>query len=342
MKIARLANNMPMVKRALVQTSYVIALLLCRDLPAQPLAWQPERGIEIVVPSGPSGGNDKAARTLHAILQGKGLLSVPVNVVNKPGGGGAVAFAYLNQKASDARYISVIPVTLLTNHITGRSTVTYTDFTAIAQLYSEYIGFAVAANSTLDGKQLIARLRQDPASIAFGFASSAGNQNHITIAMVAKSAGADVKKLKTVVFGSGGQAITALLGGHVDVSSSGVSGSLPHHQSGKARIIAVAAPARIPGPLANVPTWKELGLNVVFSSWRSVIGPKGLSDAQLAYWDNVLRQMVATEEWKKDLEANLWVQHYMSSKESKAFLDGQYADIKSIVSELGLAAQRQN
>jgi putative tricarboxylic transport membrane protein len=342
MKKGPLANRMLTVKCLLVQAAYLMAVLWCQDIQAQSLPWQPERGIEIVVPSGPSGGNDKAARTVHAILQAKGLLSVPVNVVNRPGGGGAVAFAYLNQRPSDARYISVIPVTLLTNHITGRSTVTYTDFTAIAQLYSEYVGFAVAANSTLDGKQLIARLRQDPASIAFGFASSAGNQNHITIAMVAKAAGADVKKLKTVVFGSGGQAITALLGGHVDVSSSGASGSLPHHQSGKARIIAVAAPERIPGPLANVPTWKELGLNVVFSSWRSVIGPKGLSEAQLAYWDKVLRQMVATEEWKKDLEGNLWVEHYLGSKESKAFLDRQYADIKSIVTELGLAAQRQN
>lgn len=324
---------------ALIAAACVIAALPCSSPRAQTPAWQPDKYIEIVVPSGPSGGNDTAGRTLHAILQGKGLVHVPLNVVNKAGGGGAVAFSYLAQKRNDARYISVIPVTLLTNHITGRSTYAYTDFTPIAQLYSEYIGFAVPAASMLDGKQLIARLRQDPSSVSFGFASSAGNQNHITIAMVAKAAGADVKKLKTVVFGSGGQALTALLGGHLDVSSSGVSGSLPHHQSGKARIIAIAAPVRIPGPLAGVPTWKELGLDVVFSSWRSVIGPKGLSDAQLAFWDSVLKQMIATDEWKKDLEANLWVQNYMNSRESRVFLDRQYAEIKAILTELGLAAQ---
>ena len=317
-----------------------IAICYCPLSRAQSHAWQPDRYIEIVVPSGPSGGNDTAGRTVHGILQGRGLVGVPLNVVNKAGGGGAVAFSYIAQKRGDARYISVIPVTLLTNHITGRSAYAYTDFTPIAQLYSEYIGFVVPAASTLDGKQLIARLRQDPSSISFGFASSAGNQNHITIAMVAKAAGADVRKLKTVVFGSGGQALTALLGGHIDVSSSGVSGSLPHHQSGRARMIAVAAPARIPGPLAGVPTWRELGLDVVFSSWRSVIGPKGLSEAQLAYWDAVLKQMIATDEWKKDLEANLWVQNYMNSRESRLFLDRQYAEIKAILTELGLAAQQ--
>jgi putative tricarboxylic transport membrane protein len=321
------------------RVALMLAILPVEFAYAQVPAWEPERFVELVVPSGPSGGNDKAARTLQKILQGQALISTPINVVNKPGGGGAVAFAYLNQRPGDARYVSVIPVTLLTNYITARSSVTYTDFTPIAQLYSEYIAFAVPANSSLDGKQLVAKLRQDPTAITFGFASSAGNQNHITIAMVAKAVGADVKKLKTVVFSSGGQAITAQLGGHIDVSSSGVSGSLPHHQAGRSRIIAVAAPARLPGPLANVPTWKELGVDVVFSSWRSMIGPKGLTDAQTAYWNQAIRKLIATEEWKKDLEENLWVDQYMNSRDSKIFLDKQYADIKSILTDLGLAAR---
>lgn len=329
----------PSIKRTMCCVALMLSSWFVGFVHAQVSVWEPERFVELVVPTGPAGGNDKAARTIQKIIQGQALISVPVNVVNKPGGGGAVAFTYLNQRPGDARSVSVIPVTLLTNHITGRNAFTYTDFTPIAQLYSEYIAFAVPANSTLDAKQLVAKLRQDPTSVAFGFASSAGNQNHITIAMVAKAAGADVKKLKTVVFGSGGQAITALLGGHVDVSSSGASGSLPHHQAGRARIIAVAAPARLPGPLANVPTWKELGVDVVFSSWRSMIGPKGLTDAQIAYWDQIIRKMIASEEWKKDLENNLWVDHYMNSRDSKTFLDKQYADIKSILTDLGLAAQ---
>jgi putative tricarboxylic transport membrane protein len=233
--------------------------------------------------------------------------------------------------------VSVIPVTLLTNYITGKSTFSYTDFTPIAQLYSEYIAFAVPASSRLDGKALLAKLREDPASVSFGFASSAGNQNHITIAMVAKAVGADVRKLKTVVFNSGGQAITSLLGGHVDVSSSGASGSMRLQEAGRARIIAVAAPHRLPGPMASVPTWKELGVDVVFSTWRSMIGPKGMTEAQIAYWDDVLRRLVATEDWKKDLANNLWVDEYMNSRDSKAFLDRQYADIKTILTELGLA-----
>lgn len=302
-------------------------------------AWEPQRLIEIVVPSGPSGGNDTAARMVQSILQMRDLVKVTPNVVNKPGGGGAVAFTYLNQHAGDGRYVSVIPITLLTNHITGRSSFTYTDFTPIAQLYSEYISFVVRPDSPIkDGKDLIARLRQDPGSVTFAFASSAGNQNHIAIGILAKAANVPLKQIRTVVFNAGGQAITAMLGGHVDVSASGASGSLANVQAGKARVVGVAAPQRLPGALAAVPTWKELGFNAVFSSWRSMIGPNDMTPAQLAYWDGVIRNMMATEEWKKALEANLWVDQYMDAKESRAYLAQQYAEIRTILTDLGLAA----
>ena len=131
------ARVLPRAQNPILFAACVAMALACPSSRAQAPAWQPDRFIEIVVPSGPSGGNDMAGRTMHAILQGKKLVATPVNVVNKPGGGGAVAFTYINQKQADARYISVIPVTLLTNHITGRSAFTYTDFTPIAQLYSE-------------------------------------------------------------------------------------------------------------------------------------------------------------------------------------------------------------
>ena len=70
-----------------------------------------------------------------------------------------------------------------------------------------------------------------------------------------------------------------------------------------------------------------------------MIGPKGLTDAQTAYWNQAIRKLIATEEWKKDLEENLWVDQYMNSRDSKIFLDKQYADIKSILTDLGLAAR---
>ncbi len=307
---------------------------------AQDSAWEAQRAVELVVPTGPGGANDTAARMLQGILQTKNLMKVPVNVVNKPGGGGAIAYTYMSQRPGDGHYLAVIPINLLTNHILGRSNFSYTDFTPVAQFYSEYITFTVKADSPIrDGKDLVARLRQDPQSVSFGFASAAGNQSHIAIGMVAKAADIPLKQIKTVVFNAGGQATTAVLGGHVDVQASASGTVLSNLRAGKVRVIAVAAPQRLSGPLASVPTWRELGYDAVFSSWRSMIGPKDMSAAQVAYWDVVLKNAITSDEWKKALETNLWVDQYMDSRKSRAYLGQQYAEIKAILTDLGLAAR---
>ena len=322
-------------------TAIVVATVtVMSSAQSQGTAWEPQRAIEFVVPTGPGGANDTAARMLQGILQIKNLTKLPVNVVNKPGGGGAITYTYMNQHPGDGHYISVIPINLITNHILGRSSFNYTDFTPIAQLYSEYITFTVKADSQIkDGKDLVARLRQDPQSVSFAFASAAGNQSHIAIGMVAKAAGVPLRQIKTVIFNAGGQATTALLGGHVDVQASASGTILSHQRSGKVRVIAVASPQRLTGPLVSVPTWKGMGFNAVFSSWRSMIGPKEMPANQIAYWDVVIRNVVAADEWKKALDDNLWVDQYMNAQQSKAFLAQQYTEIKTILTELGLASR---
>lgn len=307
---------------------------------SQAPSWEAQRPVELIVPTGPGGANDTAARMLQAILHAKNLMKVPVNVVNKPGGGGAIAYTYMAQRPGDGHYLAVIPINLITNHILGRSNFSYTDFTPIAQFYSEYITFTVKADSPIkDAQDLVARLRKDPQSVSFGFASAAGNQSHIAIGMVAKAADVPLKQIKTVVFNAGGQATTAVLGGHVDVQASASGTVLSNLRAGTVRVIAAAAPQRLSGPLAAVPTWKELGYDAVFSSWRSMIGPKDMSAAQVAYWDVVLRSAITSDEWKKALENNLWVDQYMDSRQSRAYLGQQYAEIKAILSDLGLAAR---
>lgn len=154
--------------------------------------------------------------------------------------------------------------------------------------------------------------------------------------MVAKHAGADARKLKVVAFG-GNELITALLGGHVDVISTVTSNIVPHMQAGKMRMLAVAAPRRLGGVLADVPTWRELGVDAVVSNWSGVVGTKGLSPAQIAYWDDVFGRLVKTDEWKKDLERNLWENEYLNSADAAKFLHDDYAQLKAALVELGMA-----
>lgn len=190
------------------------ALAVAGNVAHAQTAWKPERNIEIIVGSSPGTGTDRTARLIQKIWQEQKALPVTSTVINKPGAGGAVGWAYLVPKAGDAHFLQVSSYNLVTNHITGRSNLTYTDFTPISLLISEYIGFAVKADSPYKTLADLARaLRENPESVPIGTSSSAGGANHIAAGLLAKAAGADVKKLKVVIYSGGGEALTATLGG---------------------------------------------------------------------------------------------------------------------------------
>jgi putative tricarboxylic transport membrane protein len=301
-------------------------------------AWKPTRNVEIVVGVAPGGGIDRTARLIQKILQDDRSIGVTTTVVNKPGGGGAIAQSYLNQHGGDAHYFEITATSILTNHITGKSQHGHKDFTPIAMLYDEYLGFLVRQDSPLKtGKDLLAALRQNPEALPVGIATAAGNTNHIAAALAAKAAGADVKKLRVVVFGSGGESMTALLGGHVGLVVTPSANAIPHLQSEKMRVLAIAAPARLEGALAAVPTWKEQGAAIVVANWRPVIGPKGLSPAQVAFWEEAFARLTRSDEWTSDVARSGGVNHYMNSRDLAAYFDAQYAQFRAILGDLGLA-----
>jgi putative tricarboxylic transport membrane protein len=317
--------------------SLAVALIAAAPVHAQ-TAWVPTKPVEIVVGVSPGGGIDRTARLIQKIMQDHRLVAQPVNVVNKPGGGTAIAQAYLNQHAGDAHYWEIASTSLLTNHIIGKSAMTHRDFSPIVMLYDEYLGFAVAADSPIkDAKQLLETLKNRIDTLPVGIATSAGNTNHIGAGIVAKAAGADVKKLKVVVFGSGGESMTAVLGGHVGLVVTPSANLIPHLQSGRMRVLAISAPRRLIGALASVPTWKEQGVDAVVTNWRPIVGPKGLTAAQTAYWEGIFSKLVATDEWKQEVERSGAVSHYMGSRELAAYFDKEYAEYRAVLTDLGLA-----
>jgi putative tricarboxylic transport membrane protein len=313
----------------------------CCGALAASVAWQPERPVEIVAPSAPGGGTDLTARTLQRILQEKRLVDRPVSILNKPGGGGDVALAYLKQRPADGHTLEVATALLISNHITGKSTFNHTDFLPLAQLNSEYVAFAVRADSPIKtGRDLIQTLGRDPASVSIAVGTSLAGANHVAAALATRAAGSDMKKLKLVVFKSSAESATALLGGHVDVVASSASLVAPHFKAGTLRLIAITAPRRSDVLFPTVPTWKEQGYDIVIDNFRALLGPRGMSAAQVAYWDDALAKLAQTDDWKKDLERNYWENNYMGSQESRKYFDEQYEEWRRVLSDLGLAVQR--
>lgn len=300
--------------------------------------WKPDKPIEIIVGTGVGGGQDKSARTVQRILQDKKLVEQSVTVVNKPGGGGAVGYTYLNQHVGDGNIIYVGNPTLLTNHIVGRNPINYTHVTPLAILFSESVAVSVRPGSVYKSlKDLMAKLKQDSSQISVAVGSSLGSTNHIAMALIAKAAGGDGKKLRTVVFQGGGEAITALMGGHIDVNSSAANNVVPHKESGKIRVLAVASPKRLGGVLADVPTLKEQGVNALVTNWRMVVGPKGMTPPQIAYWDRVLAKLAQTPEWKKDVADNLFEDTYRAAAATEKYMQAEYEQFGAALTELGMA-----
>ena len=302
--------------------------------------WKPDRVVEIIVATGAGGGQDKSARTVQRILQEGRILPVAATVQNKPGGGGLVAWTYLNQKASDGHFIAIANPTLLTNHITGRSNINYTDLTMVANLFTESVAISVRAESPIRSiKDLSERLRKDPASVSFSVGSSLGSGNHIAMARLARLSGADPRKMRAVVFQGGGQAMTAVLGGHVDLMASAANNVVPHLQGGKIRVLGVTSEKRLEGSFAAVPTLREQGYNVVISNGRIMVGPKAMTPPQVAYWEATLGRMAVTPEWKKDIEDNEFEGLFMTSRETQAYLKAQYGELKKALDDLGMAVK---
>ena len=202
--------------------------------------------------------------------------------------------------------------------MTGQFALKYFEFTPIANLITEPILFMVRTESPIaNSKDLAQRLKADPAAVSIALANARGNAFHITAALFARAAGADAKKLKIVVYTSSGDAVAALLGGHVDVVAVTPGNFLPLFEAKKIRILGLGSARRSGGLLATVPTFKEQGFDVVFDLPRSVMGARGLTPEQVRYWDGVFGRMVKTDAWRQAVEKNQWEDDYLNSAGSR-------------------------
>ena len=321
---------------ALAGSAIVIALISATSAICAAQGWKPLRPIEITVASGAGGAADREARALQRHLQRLPGMP-PITVNNRPGGGGAIAWSSLNQHQGDAHWVATMNVALLTNEVLGASKLSYRDFTPLAMLMREYVAVWTPLNSPIKSvKDLIARLKANPSSVSFGLSPALGNQNHIVLGMLAKHAGIDPKQLKIVVFSNGGTGVTTALGGHVDAWVGTLGGAIPLALSGKINLMGVSSPQRQPGKAVAMPTFREQGIDVVYTAYRGVIGPPGLTGAQIAYWDATFAQVVSTPAWAETALEHAWESGYKNSAAARKHLDQELVELRKTLAELGV------
>jgi putative tricarboxylic transport membrane protein len=324
-----------MNRHTLIRT---LAALACA-LPAFGFAqdWKPERNVEFVVPAGPGAALDTAARQIKELIDRDKLIPTAMIVSNKPGGGGMVAMVGLQAKPGDGHMLVTLTHSSINNRLVGEVALGYEDFTPIAVLFDEFITVAVRADSPIkNGRDLVDALKKDPTALSVGVATTIGNHIHAAIAKPLKAAGVNIGKMTVVPFKSSADSMTNLLGGHLDVVSASAINVVPLMKAGKIRVIAVASAERLAGDLAGVPTWREQGVDAVYSSSQGVLGAKGLTPAQTRFWEATLKRLTDTPEWNAFLAKNHWKPRFLGHAEALKYLDAESANAKSLLGDLGL------
>jgi putative tricarboxylic transport membrane protein len=318
---------MPKKSRWLIAT----ILLVAANTWAQ--GWKPERNVELVIPTSPGGSNDIAGRTIHKLWSELKLLPVASSVVNRSGGEHIVAYTFIQQRTGDPYLIGLMSTPMLVNAIEGRTQLTHHDITPIAYLITEPMVAVVRADSPIqNGKDLIEALRKNPKALSIALTSTG---HRVSIGLPLYRAGINVKGVRMPAFKGGGETAMAVLGGHADVQITSVSTSVPHVTGGQMRAIAVSSSRRLGGVMANVPTWEELGY-VSSGSWKGVFAPRGITAAQIAFWEEVMQRTAQSEEIARYAEQNLWLVEFKGAADTRKWLDQEAAALKTIMTELGL------
>jgi putative tricarboxylic transport membrane protein len=315
----------------------ILMVLLAGAATAQ--GWKPERNVELTIPTTPGGSNDIAGRLIHKLWTELKLLPVQSTVVNRSGGEHIVAYTYISQRTGDPYSIGLMSTPMLVNPIQGRTQLTHNDVQPIAYLITEPMVAVVRADSPIKtGKELVEALSKNPASYSIALTSTG---HRVSIGLPLHKAGVNIKSVRMPAFKGGGETTTAVLGGHADVQITSVSTSVPHVTSGQMRVIAISSSKRLGGIMATVPTWQELGFQSS-GSWKGVMAPKGITPAQIAFWEEVMRKSAESDEIRQYAEQNQWLLEFKGAAETKKWLDEEFVALKAIMTELGLVRQPAN
>ena len=297
----------------------------------------PSKTIEMVPAGNAGGGLDLVARALESALREEKLVKEGFAIKNMGGAGGNLAKTYIHQKKGDPHFLYVESNRVYLNRIVGTTSLTYTDVTPLARLVTEYLVWVVRADSPYKtAKEVLARARADPSSVTFGIGTAPSN-DQMNILRPLMAQGIDPKQVKIVVFKSGSDLTIQLLGGHVPVGSTGLSEVIEQVRAGQLRLIAISAPAPVPGEFAAVPPWRSLGIDVTILHWRGLFAPPGVPAEVVRYWDQTLSRMVKTESWRKILERYQWFDAYADSAAFRRELEQENKAYLDILTQVGMA-----
>lgn len=308
------------------------ALAFAAALSASPASAQTE--LKIMAPAAPGGGWDQTARSMQQALVAEKLVR-SAQVTNVAGAGGSVGIAqFVTGAKGDGNQIMVNGFVMVGALLMNKSPVTLDQVTPIARITQETQVIVVPANSPIKtAKDLAAAVKADVGKVTFA-GGSAGGVDHIMAALFVGAAGADAAKANYIPFSGGGESLAAILGGKVTAGISGVAEYEGQIKAGKLRAIGVSSPEKIPG--LDIPTFKEQGIDLVITNWRSIVAPPGITAEQRKALTDLVTKMVQSATWKDILKQKGWDDAFLSGDAFEKFLKDEQTRVNNVLKSVGL------
>jgi putative tricarboxylic transport membrane protein len=315
----------------------VLLILLCCSLAVQ------ATGLECVVPSKPGGAMDLTCKLAQKGLKGMQAQHTPppsdMHISYLPGGIGAVAWhSLVSQRRAEPNTLVVFSGGSLLNLAQGKfGNVTSQDVRWVAALGADYGMIAVRADSPYKTlADLLAALKQHPEKVLIGVSGTIGSQDWMKMALVVRAAGIDPKVLRYVALEGGGEAFTAMHANYVQVISGDASEATMYSAGGSTRVLAVLSEQRLPGVLANVPTAREQGIDVVWPVIRGFWMAPGVPDADYQRWVAAFDRMLSTKEFAQLRAASGLYPFGLTGAPLAAYVKKAVDDYGKRAAELGL------
>ncbi len=293
----------------------------------------PEKPIEFTVPFAAGGGSDIMARMIGSIMEQEKILPQPLVVVNRAGASGVLGYMHVGQKTGDPYSLTTATSSFIIQPLLGKMKLSYRDFTLVGGLaLDEFVLVVPAASPYRKIEELVEAARRSPKGIKIG-GTSAPSIDSIITHLLEKATGI---QLNFIAFKSGGEVMTNLLGNHIDMASANPGEALTQIQAKKARVLAVASDKRL-STMPEVPTLRELRLDVVANQWRGVAAPKGLPKEAEAVLVSAFKRLSESKTWReKYLAENNLTPLYLGPEDFRRYLDAEAEKTNQILRGMNL------
>ncbi len=291
--------------------------------------------INMFIPAAPGGGWDSTGRAIEVAAKDAGIVG-SFQFENVGGAGGMVGLPrFVNQRKGQANALMVGGSVMVGAAITNKSPVTMTDVTPIACLTEEAGIIVVPTDGKIKTwKEFEEAIKANPKAVSVA-GGSAGGTDHQLLGLIIKALGKNPRDAAYVAFAGGGPANAAILGGQVVAGISGYSEFAEQIKAGKMKALAVSGTKRIPG--VDVPTLKELGVNVTAANWRGIFGAPGINAAQKAALVELATKLHGAKAWTETLEKRKWNDAFVAGAAFDVQLKKYIAETETVLKELGLA-----